>query len=107
MLETIDIDLTGGSSMPAVTGAGSLRLLADRYAIAEGFGYDPASGAVEDARRLAGQRPLQFEAADTLPARWDGFDAAFSHEVLYLLRDLSSRGIAPTPRSCSCPSCTR
>jgi len=52
------------------------------------------AGAVEDARRLAGQRPLQFKAADTLPAGWDGFDAAFSHEVLYLLHDLSAHARA-------------
>jgi SAM-dependent methyltransferase len=66
-------------------------MLADRWPIAEGFGYDPASGAVEDARRLAGQRPLQFEAADTVPAGWSDFDVAFNHEVLYLLDDLSSQ----------------
>jgi SAM-dependent methyltransferase len=68
---------------------GFLRLLAERCGIAEGFGYDPASGAIEDARRLAGQRPLRFEVADTVPGGWGGFDAAFSHEVLYLLHDLA------------------
>ncbi len=95
MFETIDIDLAGRRVLDAGCNRGGfLRLLADRCAIAEGFGYDPASGAVEDARRLAGQRPLQFEAADTLPARWDGFDAAFSHEVLYLLHDLSAHARA-------------
>ncbi len=67
---------------------GFLRLLADRCGIARGFGYDPASAAVEDARRLTGRRPLQFEAADTVPVGWNGFDVAFSHEVLYLLEDL-------------------
>ena len=71
-----------------------MRLLADRCAIAEGFGYDPASGAIADARRLAGARPLTFEVSDTVPDGWDEFDAAFSHEVLYLLGDLPAHARA-------------
>ncbi len=95
MLETIDIDLAGRRVLDAGCNRGGfLRLLADRCAIAEGCGYDPASGAIEDARRLAGQRPLQFEAADTMPAGWRGFHAAFSHEVLYLLHDLPAHARA-------------
>jgi SAM-dependent methyltransferase len=69
---------------------GFLRLMADRADIAHGFGYDPAAGAIEDARRLAGARPLTFEVATTVPEGWSGFDAAFSHEVLYVLHDLAS-----------------
>ncbi|HEV2310938.1 MAG TPA: hypothetical protein VGU73_10455, partial [Acidimicrobiia bacterium] len=59
------------------------------------FGYDPASGAIEDARRLTGPRPLRFEAANGVPAGWRDVDVAFSHEVLYLLRELPAhaRGI--------------
>jgi SAM-dependent methyltransferase len=95
MLDTIDMDLAGKRVLDVGCNRGGfLRLLADRCSIAEGFGYDPASGAIEDARRLAGQRPLQFEAADTLPAGWRGFDAGFSHEVLYLLRDLPAHARA-------------
>jgi SAM-dependent methyltransferase len=91
MLDTIDIDLAGRRVLDAGCNRGGfLRLLVDRCAIAEGFGYDPAPGAVADARRLAGARPLRFETADTVPARWGGFDVAFSHEVLYLLSDLPS-----------------
>jgi SAM-dependent methyltransferase len=89
MLDTIDVDLAGKRVLDAGCNRGGfLRLLADRCDIADGRGYDPASGAIEDARRLAGGRPLRFEAADTVPAGWDGFDVAFSHEVLYLLDDL-------------------
>lgn len=89
MLDTIDVDLAGKRVLDAGCNRGGfLRLLTDRCAIAEGFGYDPASGAVEDARRLAGLRPLRFRAADTVPAGWNGIDVAFSHEVLYLLDDL-------------------
>jgi len=89
MLATIDADLAGARVLDAGCNRGGfLRLLCDRYAIAEGFGYDPAAGAIGDARRLAGPRPLRFEVADRVPADWVAFDAAFSHEVLYLLHDL-------------------
>jgi SAM-dependent methyltransferase len=95
MLQTIDVDLAGKRVLDAGCNRGGfLRLLADGCAIAEGFGYDPAAGAVEDARRLAGERPLRFEASDTVPAGWGGFDVAFSHEVLYLLHDLPAHARA-------------
>src|ERR1700676_1191831 len=95
MLDTIDMDLAGKRVLDVGCNRGGvLRLLADRCGIAEGFGYGPASGAIEDARQLAGKRPLQFEAVDTLPAGWRGFDAAFSHEVLYLLHDLPAHAKA-------------
>ena len=95
MLDTIDVELRGKRVLDAGCNRGGfLRLLADRCAIAEGFGYDPASGAVEDARRLAGERPLRFEVAETVPADWSGFDVAFSHEVLYLLHDLPAHAAA-------------
>jgi SAM-dependent methyltransferase len=95
MLDTIDIELAGRRVLDAGCNRGGfLRLLADRSAIAEGWGYDPASGAVADARRLAGDRPLTFEVGDTVPAGWSGFEAAFSHEVLYLIHDLESHAEA-------------
>ena len=95
MLDTIDIDLTGTRVLDiGCNRGGFLRLLADRAGIAAGHGYDPAAGAVEDARRLAGRRPLTFEVATTVPEGWTGFDAAFSHEVLYLLADLPSHAAA-------------
>lgn len=95
MLDTIDMDLAGKRVLDAGCNRGGfLRQLVDQSGIAEGFGYDPASGAIKDARRLAGRRPLHFEAADTVPAGWDGFDAAFSHEVLYLLDDLPAHARA-------------
>jgi SAM-dependent methyltransferase len=95
MLDTIDVDLAGMRVLDVGCNRGGfLRLLADRCGIAEGFGYDPATGAVEDARRLTGRRPLRFEAADTVPAGWGGFNVAFSHEVLYLLDDLPAHAAA-------------
>ena len=95
MLDAIDVDLAGKRVLDAGCNRGGfLRLLADRCGIAEGFGYDPASGAIEDARRLVGKRPLRFEAADSVPAGWEGLDVAFSHEVLYLVHDLPAHARA-------------
>ncbi|HKA04638.1 MAG TPA: class I SAM-dependent methyltransferase [Acidimicrobiales bacterium] len=95
MLDTIDVELAGTRVLDAGCNRGGfLRLLSDRCGIAEGFGYDPATGAIDDARRLTDGRPLWFEAADTVPAGWDGFDVAFSHEVLYLLHDLPAHARA-------------
>jgi SAM-dependent methyltransferase len=95
MLETIDIDLAGKRALDAGCNRGGfLRLLADKRGIAEGFGYDPAAGAIADAKRLVGERPLRFEVADTVPTGWTTFDVAFSHEVLYLLHDLSAHAAA-------------
>jgi SAM-dependent methyltransferase len=89
MLDTIDVDLAGTRVLDAGCNRGGfLRLLSDACGIAEGRGYDPASGAIDDARRLTDARPLQFEVGDTVPLGWAGFDVAFSHEVLYLIHDL-------------------
>jgi SAM-dependent methyltransferase len=89
MLDTIGTDLAGCRVLDAGCNRGGfLRLLVDVEGIAEGYGYDPASGAITDARRLTGDRPLTFEVAHTVPDGWDDFDMAFSHEVIYLLKDL-------------------
>jgi SAM-dependent methyltransferase len=91
MLDTIDTDVTGKRVLDAGCNRGGfLRLLVDAAGIAAGFGYDPASGAITDARRLAGDRPLSFEVATSVPDGWGDFELAFSHEVLYLLEDLST-----------------
>ena len=95
MLNTIDIELGGRRVLDAGCNRGGfLRLLADQYDIAEGFGYDPATSAIDDAQQLTGGRPLHFESASSVPAAWSGFDAAFSHEVLYLLPDLAAHAAA-------------
>lgn len=91
MLDTIDADPAGKRVLDAGCNRGGfLRLLVDSAGIAEGYGYDPASGAISDARGLAGDRPLSFEVATTVPGGWGDFDLAFSHEVLYLLEDLAA-----------------
>jgi SAM-dependent methyltransferase len=95
MLDTIDADFAGTRVLDAGCNRGGfLCHLCDEYGIAEGRGYDPASAAIDDARRLAGRRPLSFEVADTVPAGWRSFDVAFSHEVLYLIHDLDAHAAA-------------
>lgn len=95
MLDTIDIDPAGRRVLDAGCNQGGfLRLLSTRSGIAAGYGYDPAAGAIADARRLSGDLPLSFEVADTVPAGWDGFELAFSHEVLYLIHDLAAHAAA-------------
>jgi SAM-dependent methyltransferase len=91
MLEGVGSDLAGRRVLDVGCNRGGfLRLLSDRRDIGAGFGYDPAAGAIADARRLAGERPLQFEAAERVPAGWGHFDVAFSHEVLYLIPDVGA-----------------
>jgi SAM-dependent methyltransferase len=95
MVHTMDVDLAGRRVLDAGCNRGGfLRLLVDGPGIAEGFGYDPADGAIEDARTLAGGRPLHFEASSSVPDEWSGFDVAVSHEVLYLLPDLAPHAAA-------------
>ncbi|MGP0029509.1 MAG: class I SAM-dependent methyltransferase [Acidimicrobiales bacterium] len=89
MLDTIDTDLRGSRVLDVGCNRGGfLRLLVAAANIAEGYGYDPAPGAIADARRLAAEMPLTFEVAHNVPEGWGQFDVAFSHEVLYLLDDL-------------------
>jgi SAM-dependent methyltransferase len=95
MIEMVDASLAGKKVLDVGCNRGGfLRLLVDRSEIGSGFGYDPAPGAIEDARRLVGGRPLTFESASTVPHGWSGFDIAFSHEVLYVLHDLPSHAAA-------------
>jgi SAM-dependent methyltransferase len=95
MLDTIDVDLRGKRVLDAGCNRGGfLRLLCTECGIAAGYGYDPASGAVADARSLAGDLPLVFEVATTVPTGWERFAVAFSHEVLYLIHDLPSHAAA-------------
>jgi SAM-dependent methyltransferase len=91
MLASVEEDIAGCRILDVGCNRGGfLRLCCDQHGAGEGFGYDVAAAAVEDARRLAGSRPLRFEVGDTVPTGWGGFDLAFSHEVLYLIHDMPS-----------------
>jgi SAM-dependent methyltransferase len=95
MLDTIDAEVAGKRVLDAGCNRGGfLRLLCSEHGIGAGYGYDPASGAIADARRLAADLPLVFEVGDNVPADWDGVDVAFSHEVLYLIHDLGAHAAA-------------
>jgi SAM-dependent methyltransferase len=91
IVNAVDSQLTGQRVLDiGCNRGGFLRMLCDGRDIGEGCGYDPAEAAIADARRLAGQRPLQFAVAGNIPPGWGRFDVAFSHEVLYLIPDLRS-----------------
>jgi SAM-dependent methyltransferase len=95
LLDTVDVDVRGKRALDAGCNQGGfLRLLCDEGGIASGYGYDPAAGAIADARRLPRPRPLTFEVGESVPAGWNAFDVAFSHEVLYLLEDLTPHAAA-------------
>ena len=97
MLDTIDVDLTGRRVLDAGCNRGGfLRLLADHSAIASGHGFDPASGAIDAACRLAGDRPLTFEVGDTVPAGWSGFRSPSATRS-----STSCTTCGPTRRRCS------
>lgn len=67
---------------------GFLRRLADRERIGQGYGFDVAIDAIEEAESFVAGRPLHFAVAERVPQSWRNFDVAFSHEVLYLLHDI-------------------
>lgn len=95
MLDTIDVGLRDRRILDAGCNRGGfLRLLCREHAIGAGYGYDPAPGAIADARRLSGDRPLTFEVADSVPEAWVELDVAFSHEVLYVIHDISAHAHA-------------
>jgi SAM-dependent methyltransferase len=95
LLDTVDVDVRGKRALDAGCNQGGfLRLLCDEGGIASGYGYDLFSGAIADALLLSDPRPLTFEVGESVPAGWNAFDVAFSHEVLYLLEDLTPHAAA-------------
>ena len=67
---------------------GFLRLLYDNHPFKAAVGIDIARESVARAELLKGHRPIQYKVADQAAALGQTFDFAFSHEVIYLLRDL-------------------
>ena len=68
---------------------GFLRMLYDRHPFRAGVGLDIARESVARAELLKRQRPIEYRAGSIAADLGNSFDFAFSHEVLYLLPDLS------------------
>ena len=69
---------------------GFLRMLYDRHPFKGAVGIDIARESVARAELLKGQRPLEYKVTDSAASLGRTFDYAFSHEVIYLLADLSA-----------------
>src|SRR5207237_10514154 len=69
---------------------GFLRMLFDRHPFRAAMGIDIARESVARAELLRGHRPIDYKVADSAASLGRTFDYAFSHEVLYLLADLSA-----------------
>lgn len=80
--------------MLAVTEVGSSGCLPTNVASQRASATTPPRAPSKTRGGLAATRPLRFAVADTVPAGWDSFDVAFSHEVLYLLHDLPAHARA-------------
>ena len=68
---------------------GFLRMLYDAMPFAAGMGVDLARDRIAMADAAKGSRPLTYMATPTLADAGQGFDLAFSHEVIYLIDDLA------------------
>ena len=69
---------------------GFLRMLYDRHPFKGAVGIDIARESVGRAELLKGHRPIDSKVADSAASLGRTFDYAFSHEVLYLLADLTA-----------------
>jgi len=69
---------------------GFLRLLYDTHPFKSAIGIDIARESVGRAELLKGHRPIDYKVANSAASAGRAFDFAFSHEVLYLLQDLSA-----------------
>ncbi|MEM1289555.1 MAG: class I SAM-dependent methyltransferase [Pseudomonadota bacterium] len=67
---------------------GFLRMLYDHSPFSTGVGIDLARDAIAHAEARKEGRPLRYLATTKISDAGTGFDAAFSHEVIYLVRDL-------------------
>ena len=69
---------------------GFLRLLYDTHPFKSAIGIDIARESVGRAELLKGHRPIDYKVTNSAASLARTFDFAFSHEVLYLLQDLST-----------------
>lgn len=68
---------------------GMLRLLYDINPFRSGLGVDRAIDSIEHANLSKGRRPVDFQVADSIPALDEPVHFIFSHEVIYLVGNLS------------------
>lgn len=67
---------------------GFLRVLYQQKPFQKGIGIDVARQAIQIADDSKGNLPITYEVRDNLAPFQSAIDIAFSHEVLYLIRDL-------------------
>jgi SAM-dependent methyltransferase len=67
---------------------GFLRVLYDTKPFKSGVGVDLASNSIDKANSLSDNRPITYHDPEYPITNSLNFDLAFSHEVLYLLKDL-------------------
>ncbi|MBE9178145.1 methyltransferase domain-containing protein [Oculatella sp. LEGE 06141] len=67
---------------------GFLQVLYQQKPFQKGIGIDVARQSIQIANDRKGNLPLVYEARDNLDSFQSAIDIAFSHEVLYLIRDL-------------------
>ncbi|MEM9320980.1 MAG: class I SAM-dependent methyltransferase [Pseudomonadota bacterium] len=90
MIASVPADLRAAKVLDVGCNQGGfLRELYDTKPFAEGIGIDLAEKAVALAEQRKANRPLRYVAATDLSEAGGGFDIAFSHEVIYLIEDLS------------------
>ncbi len=90
LLDSTDIDLEARRVLDAGCNRGGfLRLLVDDSGIVEGYGYDPASAAIDDARRLLPASVLSPHVRDSRHG---------AHRLARVRRRLQPRGPVPAPR---------
>ena len=68
---------------------GFLRVLHDVRPFRFGLGVDIAVESLAEAAAMKGDLPLEFQPAERLPDHDGQFDIAFSHEVIYLVPDVT------------------
>lgn len=82
-------DLTGKTVLDfGCNRGGSLHILFSQRPFAHGYGVDLDAGAIQLAKERQGDLPVTYEVNNSIAHLKGVIDIAFSHEVIYLLKDL-------------------
>lgn len=91
MIDLVEEDLSSRTVLDfGCNQGGFLRLLHQHRPYERALGVDIARNSVDEANRLKGDLPCEYETNGILAAMAGLFDVAFSHEVVYLLPDLDA-----------------